>query len=229
MRIARGGLGRQLFKGCIQVKQKATGVRGFCALPSSKPPLRVAERVVVQSDTQRPAGLSPAMVAALAAGSVIGLAVGGRYLYGQLVGQGDGGVPGGVGRDRSSVGTGVGRELTAGAERELLLAVPGSGRVVADPAAFSELVRAQAEQLEADRAQVQLAAAAAVKAEVAAAFEQMVPQVGRFANWYFSYGTSYRLLQKALSATARRAATPMAETTMAEAVSEEISEYIQAK
>mmetsp|Transcript_48065 Transcript_48065/g.139234 ORF Transcript_48065/g.139234 Transcript_48065/m.139234 type:complete len:442 (-) Transcript_48065:151-1476(-) len=200
----------------------AASLRGFCA-----PALRPTENSLV---TLIPPQIrqNPAYLGAAAGVAVVGLAFGGRALYNKLA-EDAAGQPGAVGRDRSLAKTGVGRQLESEGG-QFLLAVPGVGPVVADPAAFSQVVRAQVEQLEVRRAELHAATAAAVKAEVAEAFKTMVPQVGRFADWYFAYGTTYRLLQKALGASARRATSfKKSNSTVAEAVSAEISEYIQQK
>ncbi len=83
-------------------------------------------------------------------------------------------------------------------------------RVLADQAAFSSFAMASLERLEAARLRIQADLPVELGAAMEPSFAGIHARVGHFADWYFAWSTSYKLMVKAASAAAANALRPSA-------------------
>ena len=73
-------------------------------------------------------------------------------------------------------------------------------RVLADQEAFSDFVRSSAGRLEAARTAMQARVPGLIADALEPTFTDLDARVEKFADWYFAWGTSYRLMGRAAGA-----------------------------
>lgn len=98
-------------------------------------------------------------------------------------------------------------------------------RVLADQAAFSAFVRTSVAHLEAARRGIQDGVSGRISVALEPAFTVLHAGVGDFADWYYAWSTSYKLLGKVASAAAANAFRPSA-MGLSEAVGYELEGYL---
>jgi len=101
-------------------------------------------------------------------------------------------------------------------------------RVLADQEAFSRFVQTSVGRLEAARMVMQGGLSRRVDRVLAPTFGDLHGRVGEFAEWYFAWGTSYRLMARAAGAAANNFLGPSA-MDVSDAVGYELSQYLQAR
>jgi hypothetical protein len=99
-------------------------------------------------------------------------------------------------------------------------------RVLADQEAFSDFVRSSAGRLEAARTAMQARAPGLMAAALQPTVADLDARVEDFADWYFAWSTSYRLMGRAAGAAAANVLRPSA-MDLSEAVGYELSRYLQ--
>ncbi|KNC81525.1 hypothetical protein SARC_06152 [Sphaeroforma arctica JP610] len=96
--------------------------------------------------------------------------------------------------------------------------------------AATSLMRERLRHLENRRAEIRSSTAADVKKNVNGVFENIEDRIGKFADWYFSYPTTYKLLSTASASVARNIFRSQPEGyTMGDAVALDVVKYIQKK
>ncbi len=98
-------------------------------------------------------------------------------------------------------------------------------RVLADQAAFSAFVRTSMVHLEGARREIQDGASGRISVALDPTFATMHARVGDFADWYYAWSTSYKLMGKVVSAAATNAFRPSA-MGLSEAVGYELEGYL---
>lgn len=99
-------------------------------------------------------------------------------------------------------------------------------RVLADAEAYTGFVRERVARLEIARAETKAMARARLDTELTKVFTGLRQRVGRFADWYFAYPTTYKLMGAALSSTAQHA-TSLEAQSLADAVARDVELYLQ--
>ncbi len=98
-------------------------------------------------------------------------------------------------------------------------------RVMADQAAFSRFARTSMARLEAGRSRLQDGVLERLAVALEPTFAGMHGRVGDFADWYFAWGTSYRLMTKAAGAAMANALKPSA-MNLSESVAHALERYL---
>ena len=164
-------------------------------------------------------GWNPAAAAGGGMAAALGLAAGGRLLYGRLAEEGGGGrAPGSGGggrlagprRDASrvAIALGAGAGAGAGAGQAALSSSaspsPSGPRIVVevDAGELAEFLEGQRTAVASARERCRGEAAEVLRSELATALAGPRERVPAFASWYLSYGTAYRLLGRAAAAAA---------------------------
>jgi hypothetical protein len=111
------------------------------------------------------------------------------------------------------------------------MATGGVKTVEVDSARLTTMLVEQRERLRAARAQQLCGAAVVLREELQIALEPCRGRVGRFADWYFGYSTTYKLMGQATSSAARYAVTGVlrTEASLGAAVSADLQRYIERK
>eukprot|EP01064_Diplonema_japonicum_P013385 TRINITY_DN20944_c0_g1_i2.p1 TRINITY_DN20944_c0_g1~~TRINITY_DN20944_c0_g1_i2.p1 ORF type:complete len:389 (+),score=70.16 TRINITY_DN20944_c0_g1_i2:48-1169(+) len=94
---------------------------------------------------------------------------------------------------------------------------------------YSKLVQKQALAFEKEREFIKEAADAELTREIEKAFKPIFNRVPRFADWYFSYSTTYYFLSQVISSTATNAISFTRTDTLKDAVARDIEKCIQSK
>ncbi len=98
-------------------------------------------------------------------------------------------------------------------------------RVLADQAAFSAFVRTSMAHLERARMDIQDGVSGRISVALEPTFTGIHGRVGDFADWYYAWSTSYKLMGKVVSAAAANAFRPSA-MGLSEAVGYELEGYL---
>ncbi len=99
-------------------------------------------------------------------------------------------------------------------------------RVVADQAAYSHFARMSLARLEVARTGLQDRVSEQLAVALEPTFTGMHGRVGDFADWYFAWGTSYRLMAKAAGAAVANALKPRA-MSLSDSVAYALERYLQ--
>jgi Na+-translocating ferredoxin:NAD+ oxidoreductase RnfG subunit len=100
-------------------------------------------------------------------------------------------------------------------------------RTLADAEAYSEFVRAQINVFEQARAKLRQQAEASLQASLDEIFQDMRGRVDRFADWYFGYDTTYKILWEAVQSAARHALSPAESVSIQDGVAYDVERYLQ--
>eukprot|EP01059_Diplonema_ambulator_P020322 TRINITY_DN34073_c0_g1_i1.p1 TRINITY_DN34073_c0_g1~~TRINITY_DN34073_c0_g1_i1.p1 ORF type:complete len:351 (+),score=93.73 TRINITY_DN34073_c0_g1_i1:71-1054(+) len=117
--------------------------------------------------------------------------------------------------------------------KKLLLEYKTEGGVrkwgLVDAYKYSDLVKRQAVKFEEARSEIKQFADDELHREMKSAFEPIHDRIPRFADWYFSYPTTYTFLSKVITSTASNAISLTRRDTLKEAVARDIEAMIQEK
>ena len=97
---------------------------------------------------------------------------------------------------------------------------------IVDQTKYNEFVQRSVKALVAAQATIQQEASAALASELDACFEPLAARASNFADWYFSYTTSLKLMQKATVSLARNTVDVSDPTPLADAVSLDMNRYL---
>jgi hypothetical protein len=129
--------------------------------------------------------------------------------------------------DRSSFPTGVAPEVARDAVELIWRAEDGTRRrTLADRHAWSAFVRRTFETLETGRSAAQTAVADEVMAEIAPIEAAARARIARYADWYFAWPTTYRLLYEAGRSGLSHALTPRL-ISLEDAVAADVGDYLR--
>lgn len=199
-----------------------------------------AELIKLQSELarERPRGAAPApapvsrqrprraskLLLALVAVAVIVAVLFGPGIIGSILDRWD--YARSVHHDRSSVDHGVRPQL----ERQALIVVRDADgnpvRALANAEALSEFVRRELARVETARRDTHTRVRAALEARAAPVFTSMRDRVPEFADWYFSWPTSYRLTGKAMYSAAANVIKPSV-MRLDDAVAHDLERYVE--
>ncbi|MDM8568642.1 hypothetical protein QUF50_03850 [Thiotrichales bacterium HSG1] len=98
-------------------------------------------------------------------------------------------------------------------------------RVIADAQEYSVFVNQQVTYLEAARIRLHQHAKQLLNARLTAVFGTISKRIDRFADWYFAYTTTYKILWEASTSVTRHTFSAEA-TTISEAVSIDVEKYL---
>eukprot|EP00978_Attheya_sp_CCMP212_P026967 scaffold89757_cov39-Attheya_sp.AAC.4 len=98
-----------------------------------------------------------------------------------------------------------------------------------DAKEFLKFVAEQRSLLEGSRERTREAAGITLRTELRVALADAKERVPKFANWYFSYSTTYQLLGIAMACAAKHAISFHSSSTLAEAVTEELQAHVRRK
>ncbi|MCK5716585.1 MAG: hypothetical protein KAH77_03780 [Thiomargarita sp.] len=98
-------------------------------------------------------------------------------------------------------------------------------RVIADAAAYSKFVNQQVRFLENSRTQVHEKTKTQLQFSLVTTFDTMQKRVNRFADWYFAYPTTYKILWEATLSSTRHAFSTEA-TSLSDSVSYDVEKYL---
>jgi len=101
-------------------------------------------------------------------------------------------------------------------------------RVIADAEAYSQFVNQQAAHLEKARTQLLTQTEARLHKALSIVFDGMRRRIDRFADWYFAYTTTYKILWEATTSATRHVLSTEA-TTVSEGVSYDVEKYLHAR
>ncbi len=130
--------------------------------------------------------------------------------------------------DTSLVGLAATRQVEP---RIALLSVTVDGqprRVAVDEAALSDFVRDNLEALERRRQAAHQRADQALSGVVVLIFDDMRARIERYADWYFGWATTYRIMGVAVQSAVAYMAKPVSALSLREAVEVEVRKYIAA-
>lgn len=130
--------------------------------------------------------------------------------------------------DASVVGLAATRKVEP---RIALLSVTIDGqsrRVAVDETALSDFVRDNLETLERRRQAAHQRADQALSGVVTPVFDDMRERIERYADWYFGWATTYRIMGVAAQSAAAYMAKPVSALSLREAVEVEVRKYIAA-
>jgi len=100
---------------------------------------------------------------------------------------------------------------------------------IVDHEKYSEFVQKNSHVLLAAQKEMEVQASKLLKERLAVCFESINPRADNFADWYFSYSTSFKLLQEASLSLARHAAKVLEKTPINEAVSSDMDKFMTQK
>jgi hypothetical protein len=98
-------------------------------------------------------------------------------------------------------------------------------RVIADAQEYSEFVNQQVTELEKERNQLLAQTETQLHDKLTAVFDKMHKRVERFADWYFAYPTTYKILWEATTSATQHVVSTEA-TSLSEAVSYDVEKYL---
>lgn len=98
-------------------------------------------------------------------------------------------------------------------------------RVLADAETYSAFVRTHAASLEQAKSRIQQATGKYLHTALKQAFAPLNERVERFADWYFAYDTTYRILWEALTSASNHALSAEAQS-LKEAVAYDVEKYL---
>jgi len=100
---------------------------------------------------------------------------------------------------------------------------------IVDHEKYSEFVQNSIDQLLEAQREMELEASKLLAERLNGCFSTIQPRAEQFADWYFSYSTSFKLLQEATLSLARHAAKFMEKTPINEAVSSDMDRFMTQK
>ena len=98
-------------------------------------------------------------------------------------------------------------------------------RVIADAQEYSEFVNQQVANLEISKSQLLVKTKLHLHEQLTKIFDDMRSRINRFADWYFAYTTTYKILWEATTSATRHAFSVEA-TSLSEAVSIDVEKYL---
>jgi len=98
-------------------------------------------------------------------------------------------------------------------------------RVIADGQEYSEFVNQQVARLENDRSQILAKTNAQLDDKLTAVFDKMRGRVEQFADWYFAYTTTYKILWEATTSATKHVVSTEA-MSLSDAVSYDVEKYL---
>jgi len=104
-----------------------------------------------------------------------------------------------------------------------------STATIVDEDKYSDFVKNSVETLLTAQKEMEDEASRLLKEKVDACFDKIEPRSEQFADWYFSYTTSFKLIQEATLSLARHAAKVFEETPINEAVSADMDRFMTQK
>ncbi|MEN8217100.1 MAG: hypothetical protein ABFS56_12180 [Pseudomonadota bacterium] len=98
-------------------------------------------------------------------------------------------------------------------------------RVIADAEEYSKFVNQQVAHLEKDRSQLLAQTETQLNEKLTAVFDKMRGRVEQFADWYFAYPTTYKILWEATTSATKHVVSASA-MSLSEAVSYDVEKYL---
>ncbi|KHD04867.1 hypothetical protein PN36_05845 [Candidatus Thiomargarita nelsonii] len=98
-------------------------------------------------------------------------------------------------------------------------------RVIADAQEYSEFVNQQVTHLENDRSQILAKTKTQLDEKLTSVFDKMRGRVEQFADWYFAYTTTYKILWEATTSATKHVVSTEA-MSLSEAVSYDVEKYL---
>jgi len=132
-----------------------------------------------------------------------------------------------VHNDRSEVAISSARTQVAPTVR--IVTTTDSKATIVDHEKYSEFVQTSIDTLLAAQREMEAEASQLLTERLNGCFTKIHPRAEQFADWYFSYSTSFKLLQEATMSLARHAAKFLEKTPINEAVSRDMDRFMTQK
>ena len=104
-----------------------------------------------------------------------------------------------------------------------------SSATIVDEEKYSEFVRISIDKLLESQREMEAEASSLLQKKIEECFDKIHPRSEQFADWYFSYATSFKLIQEATLSLARHAAKVFEETPINEAVAADMDKFLTQK
>jgi len=104
-----------------------------------------------------------------------------------------------------------------------------SSATIVDEEKYSEFVRISIDKLLEAQKEMETEASNLLQEKIDKCFDKIHPRSEQFADWYFSYATSFKLIQEATLSLARHAAKVFEETPINEAVAADMDKFLTQK